>query len=118
MHRGDNMQEILRECEELGLMIKRSEDYIKYIYLSGRLNNSPDDMKTLQEFVKISRELAAKEASNLIVDVWEKDQLADAAQRVSENPLVSEYLEAQSIFMELMNQVFNAIEEGLKTQDE
>jgi len=105
------MEEIIKQANDLGLMIKGTDVYKKYVEVVQKLDKEEESRKLLEEFVKLNEQVQQKEHSGQPVEVEEKQKLEELSAKVSENELLKEFISAQTYYMNLMMQIQKAISE-------
>ena len=105
------MEEILKKANELGLMIMGTDVYKRFDELRKRLEEDPDAMKLLDEYIKFSDEMQQKENSGTVIEVSDKQKLQEMSEKLSENQLIKEYIATQTYYMNLMLQIQKVINE-------
>ncbi len=105
------MEEIIKQANDLGLMIKGTDVYKKYVEVVQKLDKEEESRKLLEEFVKLNEQVQQKEHSGQPVEVEEKQKLEELSAKVSENELLKEFISAQTYYMNLMMQIQKTISE-------
>jgi len=105
------MEEIISRANELGLMIKGTDVYKRYVEVVKKLEQNPESRKLLEEFAQLSETVQQKEGTGQPVEVEEKQKIEELSAKVSEDELLKEFITAQSYYMNLMMMIQKAISE-------
>ncbi|MFW5862126.1 MAG: YlbF family regulator [Spirochaetota bacterium] len=105
------MEEIISRANELGLMIKGTDVYNRYVEVVKKLEQNQESRKLLEEFAQLSETIQQKEGTGQPVEVEEKQKLEELSAKVSEDELLKEFITAQSYYMNLMMMIQKAISE-------
>ncbi len=105
------MEEIIKQANDLGLMIKGTDVYKRYVEVVQKLDKEEESRNLLEEFIKLNEQVQQKEYSSQPVEVEEKQKLEELSAKVSENELLKEFISAQTYYMNLMMQIQKAISE-------
>ncbi|HMB19583.1 MAG TPA: YlbF family regulator [Spirochaetota bacterium] len=105
------MEEIISRANELGLMIKGTDVYKRYVEVVKKLEENPESRKLLEEFAQLSETVQQKEGTGQPVEVEEKQKIEELSAKVSEDELLKEFITAQSYYMNLMMMIQKAISE-------
>ena len=105
------MEEIIQKANELGLMIKGTDLYKRYVEVSEKLEKDEEGRKLLEEYIGVSETLYQKERSGGVIEVEEKQRLQEMNEKVSQNQLIKEFMATQTYFMNLMMQIQKTINE-------
>src|SRR6056297_1734778 len=105
------MEGIISRANELGLMIKGTDVYKRYVEVVKKLEENPESRKLLEEFAQLSETVQQKEGTGQPVEVEEKQKIEELSAKVSEDELLKEFITAQSYYMNLMMMIQKAISE-------
>lgn len=105
------MEEIIKQANDLGLMIKGTDVYKRYVEVVQKLDKEEESRNLLEEFIKLNEQVQQKEYSSQPVEVEEKQKLEELSAKVSENELLKEFISAQTYYMNLMMQIQKSISE-------
>ncbi len=105
------MEEIISRANELGLMIKGTDVYKRYVEVVKKLEENPESRKLLEEFAQLSETVQQKEGTGQPVEVEEKQKIEELSAKVSEDELLKEFITTQSYYMNLMMMIQKAISE-------
>jgi cell fate (sporulation/competence/biofilm development) regulator YlbF (YheA/YmcA/DUF963 family) len=111
------MEEILEKAAVLGTMIRESQVYKKYNELAKKLEQESTSVALYDEFTRLSQMLAKKEQKAEPVEVWEKEKYQELAQKVAEDEILPRFIEAQTVFMDLMVTIQRSINTPVTTQE-
>ncbi len=106
------MEEILKKANELGMILKKSGIYSNYEKLSAELEADPDSKTLLEEYLNLFEEMHKKEAGGGIIEVEEKEKLAEIQKRVSENRLIIEYIDAKNSYVNILMEIQKLVSGG------
>lgn len=105
------MEEIIKKANELGLMIKGSDLYKRYVDLSKKLEADKEARRLLEEYSEFASGYHEKEEKGGTIEVEEKKKLEDFNERMAKNDLIREFLATNSYYMNLMLLIQQAITE-------
>lgn len=108
------MEEINAMATSLGEKIRASESYQKYCYFKSRLEQDALLKQKLNYFQKSQFELQSAKAQGFEVDTQQEKSLSDDYFRFMLNEDCSGYLNYESEVIQILSQVFDAIEEQVK----
>ncbi len=103
------MEELLKKANELGRMLKETEVCSQYEKLSADLEADRDSKGLLDEYLDLFEKMHKKEMSGGVIEVHEKEKLAEVQTRVSENPLIVEYIDAKNRYVTLLMEIQKAV---------
>ncbi len=105
------MEEIIKKANELGLMIKGTDAFMRLEELSRKLDADDESKKLLEEYAKVMQEFQEKEAAGSSIEVEEKQQIQDLSEKVAENELIKEYIATNSYYLNMIMQIQKVIGE-------
>ena len=105
------MEEILKKANELGLMIKGTDAFMRLEELSKKLDADSESKKLLEDYAKVMQEFQEKEATGGTIEVEEKQQVQELSEKVAENDLIKEYIATNSYYLNMIMQIQKAISE-------
>ncbi len=103
--------EIIDKAQELGTMIADSQERVRMTEASDKMNANEEAVKLLQTYndnrKAATEKLRGKDASKEDLEEFKKYVQAEF-EKIADNPLISEYIEASRDFENMVNQV-NAV---------
>lgn len=103
------MEKILKKANELGHLLKANEVVIRFQELSKELEEKEDSKAILEELITLSQSFEIKQRQGVAIEVDEKKKLSEIQEKAKEDSLVSEFLATQAYYMNVLNQVNEAI---------
>ncbi len=103
------MEEILALADELGNLIKNTEIYQNYQYISSLLQADPEATKLFNEYMQLSSSLQGRQSRGDIIEKYETENLKNILDLISANDLIMQYLKAQQEYLNLLIQIQNEI---------
>lgn len=99
------MKDILDKANELGLLIRETEQYRDFREAAQELEGDPSSKKLLEEFSRKSGELKVREQAGDIIENFERDELHVLGEEISHNEIILGYLEARDGYIALLEGV-------------
>jgi len=103
------MEEILKKADELGIMIKDTDVYIKFERLSNDVENNKDASLLLKKYNEIAMTIQQKQESGLPIEKFEQERFKDISITVSSNQILSKYIKARDRYLEFLMDIHNAL---------
>lgn len=108
---ADTMNQINEALEGLMEAVKGSEEYIRYQKIQERVNKLPELEEEINQF---RRENYRLQNSQGTVDLYEEtDRMEQEYMEFRKNPIVAEYLAAESALCRIVQQINWTLIEGL-----
>ena len=111
------MKDILNKANELGLLIRETDQYRDFREAAQELEEDPASKKLLEEFSRMSGEMKAREQAGDIIENFERDELHALGEEISHNEIILGYLEARDGYIALLEGVQRALGEESTPDD-
>jgi cell fate (sporulation/competence/biofilm development) regulator YlbF (YheA/YmcA/DUF963 family) len=106
------MEDILQKANELGMMLKNSDINAHYEKLSEELEADKDSKSLLDEYLDLFEQMHRKETSGGVIEIAEKEKLAEIQKKVSENQLIVDYIDAKNSYVNVLMEIQKAVSGG------
>ncbi len=106
------MEEILTKANELGILIKETEDYIKFEKLNAEVENNNEASLLLKKYNEIAETIQQKQAAGFTLEKFEQEKFREISGAVASNELLLKYLKARDKYIELLTNIHNALSSG------
>lgn len=106
------MEEILAKANELGIIIKDTEDYIKFEGLNDEVENDNEASLLLKKYNEIAESIQQKQAGGFSLEKFEQERFRELSGAVASNELLLKYLKAREVYIELLMNIHKALSSG------
>lgn len=103
------MKEILKKANELGLLIKNTDVYIKFEELNAEVENDKGASLLLKKYNEIAETIQQKQEAGFTLEKFEQERFRDISRAVASNELLFKYLKARDMYMELLLKIHNTL---------
>lgn len=103
------MEKILEAANRLGHLLRRNEIVKRYTDITQKLEKDEEAKKLLDEYASFTAEFREKEEKGRTIEVDEKKKLAELNEKIKENALISEFIATQAYYLNILQQVNEAI---------
>lgn len=103
------MKEILKKANELGLLIKNTDVYIKFEELNAEVENDKGASLLLKKYNEIAETIQQKQEAGFTLEKFEQERFRDISRAVASNELLFKYLKAREMYMELLLKIHNTL---------
>jgi cell fate (sporulation/competence/biofilm development) regulator YlbF (YheA/YmcA/DUF963 family) len=103
------MEKILEAANNLGHLLRKNEIVKRYGEIAEKLENDEEAKKLLDEYAAFTAEFREKEEAGGTIEVDEKKKLTEFNDRIKENAIISEFIATQAYYMNILQQVNEAI---------
>jgi cell fate (sporulation/competence/biofilm development) regulator YlbF (YheA/YmcA/DUF963 family) len=103
------MDEILAKANELGLLIKETEAYIQFEYISNDVEKNNEASVLLKKYNEIAETIQQKQSAGFELEKFEQERFRELSETVVSNELLMEYLKKRDIYIDLLTQIYNAL---------
>ncbi len=103
------MEEILAKANELGILIKDTEDYIKFEELNVEVENDKEASLLLKKYNEIAETIQQKQSGGFTLEKFEQERFRELSGAVASNELLLRYLKARDIYIGLLMNIHSAL---------
>jgi len=103
------MKEILVKANELGILIKNTEAFIKFEELNDEVENDKEASLLLKKYNEIAETVQQKQSAGFTLEKFEQERFREISGAVASNELLLKYLKARNIYMELLMSIHKAL---------
>lgn len=96
------MEEILAKADELGLIIKQTDVYIRFEKLNTEVENNKEASLILKKYNEIAETLQQKQNAGFTLEKFEQERFREISATVASNELLLEYLKAREDYINLL----------------
>lgn len=108
------MEEVLRHARRLGEAITADPTYRELRAAQREVKNDPEASRLLQVYGAFQRKRKAREHAGKSLTDQERKELDALEERVRKNDLLQQYMRRRADFAELLNKVYQALEQAIE----
>ncbi len=110
----DERQKFTDKIAELSDIVGRCSIAVNYKSLHDSISDNPDALAVLSDLVRFGKILADQEQNPENNSVEKKETPQDMDERLKENPIVKDYLQAQKKYLFLLQSIQSVLSAELK----
>jgi len=103
------MEEILKKCDELGILIKDSDVYREFESLNNEVENNREASLLLKKYNEIGSTIQQKQERGFPVEKFEQEKFKEISMAVTSNAILLKYIKARDGYLELLMDIHNAL---------
>jgi cell fate (sporulation/competence/biofilm development) regulator YlbF (YheA/YmcA/DUF963 family) len=104
-----SMRDILEKANELGLLIKGSDECKRYESLEMEIEKAHTSGELLDHYEKLAEEIKSRELNGDIIEKFEREELGNLAEEISGDDLICRYIKAKEDYINLLLSIQSSI---------
>ncbi len=96
------MEEILDKANELGILIKQTDVYIRFEEINLEVENDNEASVLLKKYNEIAETIQQKQDAGFMLEKYEQEKFRELAGAVAANEILLKYLKARDAYINLL----------------